>query len=542
MFINTSFLHFLHFDDSIELPKKFTYPFQYTPHTLCKIASCEVQKYLENQSEITHNFNELGKMFGVLIVKTLDDKIAYLTAFSGKIDEKTHINGFVPPVFDTLNPNGFYKTRERRINQLSKQITILEKSEQYNILKSSLSKLKQSLNHELQELKQNALTDRKKRKKLREEAIKSLSEEDFKKLSLRLDRESIENHYKIKDFKKYSAFKVAELQEKLKPLDNLKKQRKQLSMNLQNRLFANYTFLNAKQETKNLLNIFNDNPPAGAGECCAPKLLHFAYQKKLHPIAMAEFWWGKPPTSEVRKHKQFYPACKSKCKPILEFMLQGLQVDKNPVKNRENIELEIIFEDDYLLAVNKPHEFLSVSGSKIKDSVYTRMQEYLPNATGALLAHRLDMSTSGILLVAKSSGIHKNLQQQFTNRTIQKRYVAILDGILQQKSGIINLPLRVDYHNRPQQLVCFKNGKNSITQFEVIKQLKNQTKIYLYPKTGRTHQLRVHCAHHLGLNIPILGDNLYGTAKNRLHLHAEKITFEHPITKKRIELTSSSEF
>ncbi|MBS9774894.1 MAG: RNA pseudouridine synthase [Tenacibaculum sp.] len=542
MFSPNTLIHFLQIDDSIKLPEKFTYPFQYTPHSLCKIASNEVQKYLENQSDIKHNFNELGKMFGVLIVKTTNNKLAYLTAFSGKIDEKTHINGFIPPIFDTLSPNNFYKQGEQKINNLTNKIKKIENSLEFKKLKNKLNKLEIDLSNELKQLKTTASNAKKERKIKRTEAKNKLSEKEFEEFSKKLDNESMEYHYKIKDFKKYSSFKILELQKEFDFLNSLKEERKQLSANLQKELHGKYIFLNAKQETKKLTSIFNDIPPAGSGECSAPKLLQFAYKNNLHPIAMAEFWWGKQPPSEIRVHKHFYPSCKSKCKPILNFMLQGLEVDENPVKNRKNIKLEIIFEDDYLLAVNKPHEFLSVSGKEIKDSVLTRMKEYLPNATGALLVHRLDMSTSGLLLVAKTTEVHKNLQKQFSNRTIKKRYIAILDGIISQKAGTINLPLFPDYNNLPHQLVCFKNGKPSITKYKVIGYKNNKTKIYLYPETGRTHQLRVHCAHHLGLNTPILGDDLYGTKQNRLHLHAEKLIFKHPITGKTIELKSKAKF
>jgi tRNA pseudouridine32 synthase/23S rRNA pseudouridine746 synthase len=282
--------------------------------------------------------------------------------------------------------------------------------------------------------------------------------------------------------------------------------------------------------------IFKGNPPAGAGECAAPKLLHFAFKHELKPIAMAEFWWGQSPKGEMRKHQQFYPACTGKCEPILKHMLQGIPMEENPfaINPAEGKELAIVFEDDYLLLVNKPAEFLSVPGKQITDSVQTRIKTLYPNA---MIVHRLDMSTSGLLIFGKTPDIYKKLQAQFIKRNVKKRYVAQLDGVLSEDSGSINLPLRGDLHNRPNQIVCFEQGKPAQTHWEVIERKDNKTLVYFYPITGRTHQLRVHAAHSLGLNTPIVGDDLYGTKADRLHLHAERITFVHPISKEIITFT-----
>jgi tRNA pseudouridine32 synthase/23S rRNA pseudouridine746 synthase len=301
--------------------------------------------------------------------------------------------------------------------------------------------------------------------------------------------------------------------------------------------------LNALGESKNVVDVFAEIgailPPAGAGECAAPKLLHYAYTNGFKPICMAEFWWGASPKSEVRQHKNFYPACRGKCEPILGHMLRGLDVEDNPmlVNPAEDKEMEIVFEDDYLVVVNKPAEFLSVPGKTISDSVLTRLKERYPNATGPLLVHRLDMSTSGILVAAKTERVHKHLQSQFIRRKVKKRYVALLDGVVAATEGIIDLPLRVDLDNRPHQLVCYEHGKSARTEFRVVRIEGGRTRIHFFPITGRTHQLRVHAAHSLGLNTPILGDDLYGTRAERLHLHAEFIEFTHPISKELINFT-----
>ena len=285
-------------------------------------------------------------------------------------------------------------------------------------------------------------------------------------------------------------------------------------------------------------------PPAAAGECAAPKLLQYAFENELKPLAMAEFWWGKTPKSAIRKHRQFYPACQGKCQPILGHMLIGMKVDENPLLNNpaKGKKINIIYEDDELLVINKPTEFLSVPGKTIQDSVYERMKIQFPKATGPLIVHRLDMSTSGLMLIAKTKDTHKNLQRQFIKRSVKKRYVALLDGLVNEDHGFIDLPLRLDIDDRPRQLVCYEHGKSAHTKWKVIERKNNQTKIHFYPITGRTHQLRVHSAHSKGLNMPIVGDDLYGKRSNRLHLHAESVEFEHPISKKLMNFQVEAEF
>ena len=259
---------------------------------------------------------------------------------------------------------------------------------------------------------------------------------------------------------------------------------------------------------------------------------------------MAEFWWGISPDSEVKVHKEFYPACRGKCEPILSHMLEGIELDVNPmsINPAEGKELPIIYEDEYLLLVNKPAEFLSVPGKTIDDSVQTRIQLKYPNATGPLLVHRLDMSTSGIILIAKQKDIHESLQKQFLKRTVEKRYMALLDGYVKSSDGEISLPLRVDLEDRPRQLVCYEHGKHALTTYEVLERKNGRTRIHFYPHTGRTHQLRVHAAHSKGLNAPIIGDDLYGQKADRLHLHAEYLSFWHPITKERMEINCPAPF
>ncbi|WP_248722714.1 RluA family pseudouridine synthase [Seonamhaeicola sp. ML3] len=555
-----TFFHPLEQVEGVSLPEQFTFPFYYEPHELSILAAKDLQHYLENQSDFSHNFGlssedeglVIGKMFGVMVVKKIDATLGYLAAFSGKLGERNDLKGFVPTVYDTLNPKGFYKKGEQGLNALNRKIETLESSEDYLKAKKALQSHLEDYQIALTDLKSTIKTKKQERKALRESEILNLSSSDYENLLEDLKKQSIYYHFRLKDLKTEWKTKIETAEIRLKyiqtEIDTLKEKRRLQSAALQKRLHEQYAFLNANGETKDLLEIFKDTtvrvPPAGAGECAAPKLFQYAYEHHLEPVVMAEFWWGASPKSEVRRHKHYYPACRSKCEPILGHMMVGLNVEDNPileVKSHSN-PLEIVYEDDFLLLVNKPHEFLSVPGKTILDSVQTKMQQYLPECSGPLLVHRLDMSTSGLLLVAKNEKTHKNLQKQFIKRTVKKRYVALLDGELDQQSGEIDLPLRVDLDNRPQQLVCCEHGKPAKTKFEVLKVEHGKTRIHFYPITGRTHQLRVHAAHQNGLKTPILGDDLYGTKGERLHLHAEYISFEHPVTKKNMEITCKVPF
>jgi tRNA pseudouridine32 synthase/23S rRNA pseudouridine746 synthase len=366
-----------------------------------------------------------------------------------------------------------------------------------------------------------------------------------------LNQASIADKLVLKNMQRFFMHKKNEINAELEPLlsqiEQLKTKRAEGSNALQQRLFDNYTFLNSRLENKSLSEIFIDSPlgiPAGAGECAAPKLLQYAYRNNLRPVALAEFWWGESPKSEIRVHGNYYPSCRGKCEPILGHMLEGITVDDNPLLETisKEVELPILYEDGDIMVVDKPAEMLSVPGKKIYESVYSRIKEMRPDAEGNLCVHRLDMSTSGCLLIAKNEYCYTKLQRQFIKRTVQKRYVALLDGIVKSPEGTIDLPLRVDLEDRPRQLVCYEHGSKAVTHYKVIGTDNGKTRIHFYPITGRTHQLRVHSAHSLGLNTPIVGDDLYGKAANRLHLHAEYLSFVHPRTKKEMKFNAPVPF
>lgn len=532
----------------IALPEKFTFPFYYEPHELSKIAAKALQDYLETQTDFEHNFGlsdtqdglAIGKMFGVLVVKNTEGQLGYLWAFSGKLAERNHHPFFVPTVFDMLEENSFFKQEEVNLNNYNKKIELLENDESYLKAIKVLSDTKIQAEKEIQQQKEKIKLGKKNRAKIRKNNPEADTEQ--------LNKESQEEGILLKKMTLYWNHHITAAEENVaeftSTINQLKEERSQKSAQLQQQLFEQYAFLNQHQELKSLGAIFSGNPPAGAGECAAPKLLHYAFQNDLKPIAMAEFWWGQSPKSEVRKHQQFYPACTGKCEPILKHMLKDIPLEDNPFKTNpaEGKTLEIVYEDDYLAVVNKPAEFLSVPGKDITDSVWSRVKSLYPNASGPLIVHRLDMSTSGLLLIAKSATVYKNLQAQFIQRKVKKRYVALLDGIVNKSKGVIDLPLRVDLDNRPNQMVCFDYGKSAKTEWEVLEQRENQTLVHFYPITGRTHQLRVHAAHQLGLNTPIVGDDLYGTKANRLHLHAESITFNHPVSKESLTMSVAADF
>jgi tRNA pseudouridine32 synthase/23S rRNA pseudouridine746 synthase len=543
------FQNFKHSISGITLPEQFTFPFFYEPHPLSIIASKELQAYLETQSDFSHNFGldstqeglAIGKMFGVLVVQDESGTLGYLWAYSGKLAESNRLPYFVPTVYDMLAHDGYFKKEERTINELNRAIEAIEQDTQYLTSIENLQNTTQQAEKELAEQKQNIKTGKKIRATQRLLATTELELEA-------LNKASQEEGILLKKMTQYWQYKTEEATKNLAAftdkITQLKEIRKEKSASLQQKLFEEYAFLNQYGSLKSLGSIFQGNPPAGAGECAAPKLLHYAFQHQLKPIAMAEFWWGQSPKSEVRKHQHYYPACTGKCQPILAHMLEGIPLEDNPfaVNLAESKELEIVYEDDFIVLVNKPTELLSVPGKQVTDSVYTRIKSLYPKATGPLVVHRLDMSTSGLLLIAKSSSVHKKLQSQFIKRQIKKQYIALLDGLITENFGRIELPLRPDYSNLPNQLVCFAYGKSAQTDWEVVKRSDNRTLIRFYPITGRTHQLRVHAAHANGLNTPIVGDDLYGTKSNRLHLHAESITFKHPMTKESMTFTVGAAF
>lgn len=554
--------------DQIPLPERFTYPFYYQAHPLAKLAVEQLQQHLISQTDWQHKFgvnehgnntgelnassNAIGKMFGVLIVKTQAGELGFLSAFSGYLANSNNLPNFVPPIFDLMTKDTFFQTELALIKKVYREYETLKG----NPIIKQLQAIKQNeisnFNTQIAEFKQQVIIAKEQRKQQRVQAKANLPEQQRSELFKKLSQQSINENFKLRDLKRYWKTCIDkasnELETAEQELADLLKTHKKLNNKLQKQQFSQYQLLNAHGIHKDLNDIFKDTPfkvpPEGAGECAVPKLLHYAFSNNLTPIAMAEFWWGQSPKTQVRQHKKIYPPCYSRCQAIIKHMLEGLEVDENPllINPAEHLELTIIYQDQDIVVVNKPSGLLSVPGKSINDSVYTRIKAQFPQATGPLIVHRLDMSTSGVMVLALNSRANKALQQQFIERSTQKSYIAVVDGTVEQDSGEITLPLTLDIHDRPRQKVCFDTGKPAYTTYKVLERFNNKTRLQLFPKTGRTHQLRVHCAHILGLNMAITGDDHYGDKADRLHLHAQFLAFEHPTTKQPLSFNVDSDF
>lgn len=529
----------------IERPKLFTWPFHYVPHELSCLAASEVQQYLKSRPEWREEIAR-GKMFGVLVVEDEAGELGFLAAFSGNLDGRNHHDYFVPPIYDMLRPGDFFRRGEAEISAINRTIKERESGEEYQSAKAALERATCDAEHALSELKAQLKERKKERDKRRAEG------EDNSVLILESQRDNAE----LQRLKRAMRDVVAEALERYDGLhaevEALKAERQQRSAELQMQLFAEFRILNARGEVRNLCELFAPTsqlvPPAGAGECAAPKLLQYAYLNGLRPVAMAEFWQGTSPRGEVRHHGTFYPACNGKCKPILTHMLEGLSVEPNPLTQITPAEPHILWEDSHIVVIDKPCGMLSVDGKSGVRSVEQWARERYPDISGPMIVHRLDQSTSGILLLAKDKTTHKAMQEQFVTRTVSKQYTALLDGVVEPKSGRIDLCMKLDYDNRPRQMVA-PDGKRSITEYRVVAVEGGRSRVAFYPLTGRTHQLRLHSAHPEGLNAPIVGDDIYGHEQHsdlgdghRLCLHASRLEFTHPHTNERIVIESEAEF
>jgi len=522
---------------NITSPCVFNNPFYYQADELCKLAQGEVLAYLKNRDDFATEINR-GKMFGVLIVER-GEGYAFLSAYSGQILGREDHEYFVPAVFDYLDEDGFFKIHEREISIINRKISELEDSADLSNLKIGLQMLQKMRDAEVSDYQNFVKSEKDRRENLRKNS--NLSEPENQQLI----KESQFQKAELKRLKDFYKQKISEYENELNEINseiqNLKTERKQKSDYLQNWLFSKFEILNYKGEKKNLIEIFRDFngtiPPAGSGECCAPKLLQYAFAHNLKPISIAEFWYGESPKGEIRNHLNFYPACNGKCKPILDFMLRGLSVAENPLIISERQELKTVYEDDFLIVVNKPAGMLAVPGKSDRESVYSIVKQRFPENDELIVCHRLDMATSGLMILAKTKNIFVEIQKQFEQHSIKKTYLAILDGeISTQNEGIISLPLMPDLNDRPRQIVDFQHGKPAVSDYKILKIENGKTLIEYHPKTGRTHQLRVHSAHKDGLNTPILGDELYGKKSDRMYLHAMRITFFHPGIGKEITL------
>lgn len=551
-----------HLNTDIQPPHQFTFPFCYEPHPLCRLAAAEVEHHIV-ESGVWQGETSCGKMFGVLVVRyelgvrnyelgVRSCELGFIAAYSGLLAGRNDWAYFVPPVFDAQQPDGHFKVTERSISDINKEIDGIRRSADYQSAKNREEELRQSADEQIAAMKQHIASAKAERDRRRSDAqagLVHISEAeaaamtresqtlkaDLRRLKQRLDMELSAAHALTFQYDERIAA--------------LRQRRRSMSDELQRWLFEQYRMLNARGEERNLIDIFSATthgiPPAGAGDCCAPKLLQYAYSHGLQPVCMAEFWWGESPRQEIRHHLSYYPACRSKCLPILTHMLQGLDVEPNPLTATASEELKIVYEDDAICVVDKPAGMLSVPGKDNVESVESIMRQRWHQYDGnPIMVHRLDRDTSGLMVVARTLEAYHSLQQQFACRTAAKRYEAVLDGVPALQQGTISLPLMPDITDRPRQRVDMEHGKPSVTTYRVVSTQNHRTLVWLFPHTGRTHQLRVHCAHPLGLATPILGDPLYGrgTAAPRMYLNAAELEITHPVTGRRMQWKSESAF
>lgn len=530
-----------------EPPARFTYPFCYEPHPLCVEAARMVEGYVETSGLLDKEPGG-GKMFGVLVVadpSCEDGHLFFLAAYSGLLAGRNDWSYFVPPVFDAQQPSGHFKVEEKRISALNDEIKTLENDVERLSLLSEKASLEAEFSSCIALLKQQS-----RQAKAIRDARRQSGEAIGEAEQAAMTRQSQFMKAEIARAKKAYSLRQQALDGRLNDFNqriaSIKQRRKTMSDDLQMWLFGQYTMLNAKGQTRNICQIFNDSgraiPPAGAGDCCAPKLLQYAYKHDLKPLCMAEFWLGCSPKSEIRHAGHYYPACRGKCFPILGFMLQGLDVDPDPLEKDNGHNIEIVYEDNHIAVIAKPSGLLSVPGRSQRESVWSILRRRWPEAAGPIIVHRLDMDTSGLMVVAKTNEAYADLQRQFAARSVEKEYIAVVEGIPSvPRKGMISLPLRPDHLDRPRQVVDVANGKEAVTEYEIIGSNSRYSLVVLHPRTGRTHQLRTHCSHVGGLACPIVGDALYGRSGGRLMLHACKITFAMPFSSGRVTFDAPPE-
>ena len=504
-------------------PARFTYPYYYTPDPLCCLAAEQVRAYIGQQSAWQAELSR-GKMFGVLVCRDAGGHIGFLAAYSGLLSERGDWPWFVPLIYDSQQEDGTFKREERRLDALTRDIALAEADEQLGQLRARVCTIKKEAEADLAAARQHIAA----RKAARDAARCAGRGDEAARV-----RESQHLKACLRRRKQDWLSRIAAAELALRPytdrLDALRRQRKSSSEALQRWLFTQYVVRNALGQSRAVIDLFEGLPPSGTGDCCAPKLLQHAYLHGLTPLCMAEFWYGASPRTTIRHDGAYYPACRGKCKPILDFMMQGLDVAPNPLAVGADLTVEVRYKDDYLAVVEKPAGLLSVPGRDThQPSVSALVARLWPEAACALPVHRLDMATSGLLLIALTPSTFVALQRLFAQREVTKRYLALVDGIVRQRTFTIALPLRPDPLDRPRQVVDVVHGKPALTRGEILRTIGARTLVRLTPETGRTHQLRVHCAHPEGLGLPILGDALYGTGGGRLCLHAAELTFRHP--------------
>lgn len=531
-------------------PSRMNNPLNYTPHPLCVMAAEEVRRMVRENAVMSSETRKSGKMFGVLVVETPDGNTGYLAAYSGQIAGRSNWDGFVPAVFDYLQDGGYFKTCEAEITAINKQVRLMETSEERRRLLTHLDETIAKAASEEQAYK--TLMHESKARRDSERAAGGVTPEREAEMT----RESQFQKAELRRMRRRNADTIAMAREACHRYDTsislLKQKRRTMSDRLQEWLFHHFVMLNKDGDSRSLTDIFRTSlsasPPAGAGECCEPRLLQYAFSHAMTPKCMAMFWIGASPEGEIRHEQTYYPACRSKCKPILEWMLgKDIVKDDTFITQHNGDNLTIIYQDSDIIVVDKPAGMLSVPGKNDAPSVLSLLQRKMED--NIFPVHRLDMDTSGLMVFVRNKKAQRNLQRQFETHSIVKRYIALLERKPDSEQGTISLPLSPDMADRPRQMVDYRHGKQALTHYRLCTSPSTPMRrqfltvgdnlVELSPLTGRTHQLRVHCAHPDGLASPIVGDRLYGTTNHpRLCLHAEYLEFRHPTTGKRLKVES----
>jgi tRNA pseudouridine32 synthase/23S rRNA pseudouridine746 synthase len=543
-----------------EVPVRLANPFAHgPPHPLARRAAKELQLRLR-RGELASGFDlgtldepGRGKMFGVLVVAALDSRIGYLCAFSGMLGDRWQVDGFAPPLFDSVARDTFWPAGQAELYALEDRHTELLEGAEPVALRARLTDMTARQAVASVELRARHEANRRRRHDARQLLASNASNDDERRAALHaLGQESRADDVERRQLEAAHRQEREALELALRDLDErraeLERFRAERSRQLWQQIAHSYVIPNARGEERTVAALFEpEPPPGGAGDCAAPKLLAHAYRHHLKPLALAEFWWGAPPFTGDRRSGEYYPACQSKCGGVLPFMLEGLSVDPAPSLDTAPIPEDaprLVYEDPWLLVVDKPCGLMSVPGrhEPLRDSVLVRLRRRSLDAPAPLLVHPLELETSGLLLAAKDSDTFAALQRQLARGEADKRFVALLDGHVASDHGVIELPLRADSEARPRHIVDPLHGKRAVTEWQVTQRTGTRTRVSLVPRTDRTHQLRVHTAHPLGLSAPIVGDRLYGHADSRLMLHAEALTLTHPRTRERLKLESQAPF
>ena len=491
------------------MPQALTFPYHYRPHPWVEKAALCVRTHLDHYAQ-----NQPGRLVAVLVVRKNDGQIGF---YAGCDQFDSEDSFFVKSFWQQLPAAHFPSIQTDYLSEALEQRAKAEEAYlQFRSAARERKALRRSarLNHTA-DLTQLAIESQRDSREL--DRLKALLSQAI--------REEEKMHYRIHSETQKALY--ADWRHRLEQI--------QLSnaIGQQQSLFQLLSDSIEKEEwLKALL------------RSSLPALINLARKNQDKLLAFGSFWWGRLPSHDVRQNGVFYSFAKERHARFLDFQLLGESLETNllAVDHFAHWKADIIYEDDDLVAVNKPAGMLSVPGKHPVNNVYNTVLSLYPQASGPMLLHRLDMATSGVLLFAKNKTTHQQMQNAFAQGWIKKRYIALLEKCPESLQGSINLPLCLNPLDRPRQMVSRAYGKAALTEYEVLGNEGLLTRVAFFPKTGRTHQLRLHAAHRRGLNSAIVGDDLYGHPAERLYLHAESLQFTHPKTGQLITIKAPCPF